>query len=207
MYSIAGLLRAMFPPPPKRELPAAINASIGAVDYIAGCINSSPVFGTIAVVADKLLAVPFWSPPYKSTIGRLAFENTGTVVGGNANIAIYENVANPKSLYPGALVEESGNISIATAALKTYTSSAVLKPNRLYWMVINVSSSVTCRAILGISVTPMLGIVLDTTAVNPFNEYILVASTYGAMPSTFPASGAYVSGNVNVPILRYQFTA
>ena len=206
-YSLTGLLRQMFPPPIKRELPAAINTSIGVVDYIAGCMNAAQALSTVTVVADNLLAIPFWSPPYPTTVGRIAFENTGTAGGANANIAIYENVADVKSLYPGALVEESGDISIATAALKTYSSSAVLKSSRLYWMVLNVSSNVVCRAMLGISVYPMLGIVKDTTTANPFNEYILVASTYGAMPSTFPVSAAYVSGNVNVPMLRYQFTA
>ena len=203
-----GLIRWLFPKPPKRLLSSSVCSSIGAVDYIANCVQDAALT-TLTTTKDIIRAVPFWSPPRGGSIGRIACEITTLVAASNIRIGIYKNVASYRSHYPGALVEDSGNISSATTGLKTYTNTVALVPNTLYWMAFNCSHSTTAvRALNPNNVSSFLGMAAAITgSANPWNLYITVASAFGAFPDPFPAGGAYVTGAVNTPVLRYQFAA
>lgn len=205
IHDVNGLIKGFFGRPPKRDIPAAVNVSAAAVDYIANCATARTMV-TLATIQDTLRALPFWAPRRGGTIGRLAIENTASAGANNFRIGLYRNVADRRSLYPGALLADSGNFTGA-AALQTYACSVALEPNVLYWLVCNTSATVTLRALDPSAVGDILGLTAGATGANPSNLYISVASAYGALPDPFPAGGAYVSGNVNVPVLRYQFSA
>jgi hypothetical protein len=204
LYDFTGLLKTFFPMPPKRVLPSAVNVGAGAVDYIANCANARNM-GTVVLTANVLRAVPFWAPARKSVIGRLAIENTTSAGANNFRVGLYRNVPNRRSFYPGVRLDDSGNFTGA-AALQTYATAAELERNILYWMVCNMNASIVVRALDASAVSDLLGIPVGATGTNPHNLYISAASVYGALPSTFPAGGAYVT-NVLVPVLRYQFSA
>jgi hypothetical protein len=206
-YTANGVM-IMFPKPPKRHLPSYVSTSVGAIDYIANQQNCSAL-STAAMASGTLRAVPFWAPSRRgAVIGRIAVETTATSSGNNLRIGIYANVADPKSHYPGALLVDSGNISATAIALKTYASSLALVRNKLYWMMLNTSASITCRGLIVNGVSAFLGIADGVSGtINPYSCYISVASAFGAFPDPFPAGGAYVSGNVVTPGLRYQFTS
>lgn len=204
-YSVKGLLH-LFPNPARRVVPAAVNTILPAVHYFASCQNHR-VLGTQAVTADVLYAVPFWAPNRRSAIGEIAFENTSAPAG-NARIGIYSNKSED-SAYPDALLVDSGDISIASAALKSHTpgSPVQLTRNKLYWMAFVASIGVTVRALPILGSMHLLGIPLDTIGTDPFAKYITVAHAFAALPSTYPASGAYVTGTALVPGLRYGFSS
>jgi len=206
-YKPSGLAR-LFPRPPNRSLASFVPTTLGAIDYVASQQNCQ-VFGTLSCPADTLRAVPFWAPDRPgASIGRIAVEVTTGSASNNIRIGIYQNVADPKSLYPGTMLVDSGNIDATTAALKTYATALALKRNRLYWMVMNTSASIIVRALNTIGVSSILGITDGVTgSTTPYNLYISVASAFGVLPSTYPGGGAYVSGTAFTPVLRYQFAS
>jgi len=205
-YSLEGLIKAFFIKPPKRRIPSAVCTSMAAIDYIANCVNRTALT-TVVPSANTLYAYPFWAPSRKSTIGRLAIENTTTNGTQLARIGLYRNVINPRSFYPGDLLVDSGNLALSAAAIQTYASSQELEPNILYWLVFNTDGTRTFRALSVNAISTMLGIATGTSGTaNPFNLGIIVASTFGAMPSTYPGSGAYITGTTAQIALRYQFS-
>jgi hypothetical protein len=196
-----------FPKPSPRIDGSFVNTTLGAVDYLAGA-QSCTSLSTISTTLDVLRAIPFWAPARPgATIGRIAFENTTAAAGTNARIGIYQNVADKTSFYPGALEVDSGDISTATVAIHTFAPSVQLIPGNLYWMAIVLSSTRTLRGIQITGQVNILGIPQDVTGTTPWARGITVAHSYAALPDPFTGGGAYLTGSVIIPGLRYQFSA
>lgn len=184
---------------------AHIGGSIGIVDYIANCINMTALT-TGTLVASTLYAMPFVAPARGGVLDRIAAEVTTLNAGDNCNIGLYENKADQRDVYPGALLETSGSISVATTGIKSYGISRALVPGRIYWLAINLSDNTVFRCLAVGGVSAFLG--MDTAGTTLQNCGISVASTFASapMPDPYPAGGAYITA-VPVPVLRYRFSA
>lgn len=205
VFTLEGLLKMFFPRPARRTMLAPVPTILPSVIQLAGCVNNTALT-TGALTANVLRAMPFWAPPHKSTIDRIRFEVT-TGSANNARVGLYQNVADEDSHYPGALLADSGNISTTPAAIKTYDTSVELTPNRLYWLALVNSASVTYRLLQAAGVTPILGIAAALAGTNNlYNTGIQVAHTFGALPDPFTAAGTYDAGTTQ-PALGYRFGA
>lgn len=164
-------------------------------------LEGTAATGSGTWATDTLFAVPFIAPPLpcKAVLVE-AFVST-LLAGSTIHVGLYENVADPNDLYPGTLLFDSGALDSASTGSKHATCDVTLKPGHTYWLVLSTSSSVTLAL-------RQFGVTQQILGVDPADwsiEYthITVASAYGALPSTFPGSGAY--GTSNVPGLRCQF--
>jgi len=135
-----------------------------------------------AFTTNTLFAVPFIAPR-NSTIDRIAFEQISTGAG-NARCGIYKTISDT-NMYPGALVVDGGQYDLnVSAGVKATTISTAL-PDCYYWAVlINSSGAVTFRRLL--STMPLIG--FPSTLGSTPQMTASRTQTYGALPSTFPAS-------------------
>lgn len=203
IYNSAGQLINTFGPLLNCPIPGHIGTSIGAVDYIANCQNMTAL-ATSTLTTGTLYAIPFIAPHRGATLSRIAAEVTTLLAASNIRLGLYSNKS-LTSMYPNTMLEDSGNLSSATTGVKTYTTNRILTPGYVYWMTINVSSSSTLalRTVAVAGVSSWLG--MPTAGTTALNTGITVASTFGANPSTYPSSGAYLA--TAIPVLRYQFSA
>jgi hypothetical protein len=162
----------------------------------AGMTDSS------AFTADVLQAVPFIAPR-NSTIDRIAFEQVGTSVG-NARCGIYKTVSDT-NMYPGALVVDGGQFDTdVSAAVKSSTINTPL-PDCYYWAVFlyGGAGAPTFRRLL--QTKPLLGFA-STLGTTPL-MFGTRSQTYGALPSTFPASPFTSLAGGGVPLIAIRFSA
>lgn len=169
--------------------------------YIANCVNALALT-TGAATANVLRALPFVAPARGGTLDRLAF-NVTTLLAGNARIGLYKNVSE-SNLYPQTLLFDSGDISTATAGVKTASLAQDLEPGALYWVAIVGSAAATMRALAVGGCSHILG---TTNALGTAPTVgISVAHAYGALPATFTGGGAAITA-VPIPALAYRFSA
>jgi hypothetical protein len=156
---------------------------------------------TGAMSVNTLYAVAF-TAPRNSTIDRIAFEIVASQSTFFARCGIYKTVSNT-NMYPGALVVDGGEFSTGTTGVKAATISTAL-PDCYYWAVfLTNATAATFRQLLQhaplIGFTSALG---DGTS----NQFLTRAQTYGALPSTFPASPATKAGG-GAPLVAIRFSA
>lgn len=188
-----------------RCLGSSVGGNIAVPDYIANAANHNATT-TGSMTASNLRAMPFVAPARGGTLSRIACEVTTLNADDNLTLGLYRNLADPRSIYPGARLQTSGNISTGSAAIKSYTISQVLEPGVVYWVVLNTSDAVTMRALPVAGVSHFLG--MELAATTALNMGIIVASTYGSapMPDPFPGGGTFITATP-VPLLTYQFSA
>lgn len=205
IYDPSGIPKILSGPLVGRCIAAHIGGSIATVDYIANCSNSTALT-TGAMTLNTLWAMPFVAPARGGVLDRIACEVTTLVAAQNLRIGLYENKADYRDVYPGALLADSGNISMATTGIKSFGLTQALVPGRIYWVALVTSESTTQRmrglAVGGVS--HFLG--MADTATSLLNLGINVAFTFGALPDPFTAGGAYVTA-IPVPVLRYRFSS
>lgn len=170
---------------------------------VAG-VNRVTSVGTAATCAvNTAIAVPLVAPQRGGTMTKMDFRIT-TLGAGNGRMGLYGNAADG-NLYPGALLADGGSISTATTGIKSATISVALTGGNLYWLVYNTDNAIALVAKLnGTDFSSLLGQPVGVS--NDYNVAISVASTFGAMPSTFPAGGAYILSTAAVPWLRWENT-
>jgi hypothetical protein len=119
-------------------------------------------------------------------------------------MGIYTNTSDT-NLYPDQLVSGSdgGSVSSATTGMKTNTISVTLAPMTLYWFAFNCSATApTVRNVPLNDAWAILG--TDNALGANLGLGWQVALTFGAMPSTFTASGT-VSTSTPVAVgVRYS---
>lgn len=203
VYNSLGQIRNPIQPLLNCTIPGHIGTSIGAVDYIANCQNMTALT-TSTYTTGTLYAVPFIAPHRGATLSRIAAEVSTLLAASNIRLGLYSNKSQV-SMYPNALLEDSGNLSSASTGVKTYAVTRVLTPGEIYWLTLNVSSSATLalRTVAVAGCTHFLG--MATAGTTALNTAISVASAFGANPDPYPGSGAYRTGVI--PVLRYQFSA
>lgn len=128
--------------------------------------------------------------PRGATVDRLNFEVT-TSIAGNARVGLYATKSET-NIYPGSLLVDGGEFSTSTTGHKTATVSA-LANDGLYWAVFLSSAGVTIRT-PGRANYMFLGTAIGATpGTNTQGHGLRVSQSYGALPSTFPASASLVT--------------
>jgi hypothetical protein len=159
------------------------------------------ITSTATFAVNTLQAVPFIAPR-NSVIDRIAFETTNGQASTFGRAGIYKTVSNT-NMYPGALVVDGGEFSLAAAGIKSATINTAL-PDCYYWAVLlHSASAVTFRVLL--QNTPLLGFT-SSVFTESGNQFLSRSQTYGALPSTFPASPATKVGG-STPLIAIRFSA
>lgn len=180
----------------------------GLPAWVTGRFYGLPLGATpeaVLTVTGTLYAYPVFVPS-KVTVATLNLSVTTGQTGGAAHIGIY---ADNGAGYPGALVYDSGALVATGTAVETATPTAgtvVLNPG-VYWFASIFTASGTFPSVVGIKTlyTGVVGNALGSdTAAHALATSgeavtgISVAATYGALPSTFPAS-ATLTLNADTP--------
>jgi hypothetical protein len=177
--------------------PAALNQFF--TGYVAGRYYFPGPSGatTVAVVANRLYATPFFSFQ-RQTFTRLGIEIT-TAAGTNGRLGIYK-WANG---VPSSLVLDAGAISIASVGYQEITGlNFTLNPG-VYGLAFLPDTAVTVRAITNTGISWFANFLLGTSTPGAAIELLVNAvQTYGALPATFPTTINYQSANAPAVGLR-----
>jgi hypothetical protein len=169
--------------------------------YVANA-RTGVALGTFPMTANSLYAVPFRAPRRGGTISDLRLRVTTGVAATNIRVGIYTNKSETNP-YPDAKVQDIGAGSSATSSTSISTSpNQALTPGALYWLVCVSDGAPTIRA----GSTNAAGITLgftNETATAP-NTNLWGAHTYGALPSTFPASCTVATGTFPAFFLKFS---
>ena len=164
--------------------------------YVAGLnpmCNNALLTSTSTPAANTLWAMPFYVS--KTTkFDTISFEVTTLIAAKNARCGIYSDNGN---CYPGALIFDTGSVSVATTGVKDTTITAalqVLQPG-LYWLTWETDSTVT----LQIRILPGAGTCIGFAGIpntmgttSPGFAYS-VAHTYGALPNPYTGSATLIT--------------
>lgn len=161
--------------------------------------NTGTALTTGAVTLGRLYAVPFISSK-AGTLDRIAF-NVTTLLAGYGRCGIYSDTG---SLYPGALLLDGGQMDTSTTGVKSTTINQALSASSMYWLVFLASVAVTVRCLSVGSMSPVLG--FNNTLGTAPNVGLYAAQTYGALPSTFPASPTMITA-APIPAIFVRYSA
>lgn len=166
---------------------------------ISAAVNSTSV-GTATQAASTLRAFP-WEIREAVSLSIARVDVSTAVAGSTMRTAFY---LSNSSHYPTTIVAGSEvTFDTGTTGLKAITyPSAILMPPGLYFVVSNASAAPVVRGFAGSAISSILGL-------NPAGGTAMtytcwsIASTYGALPSTFPG-GAAKAGNISLPAFIYR---
>lgn len=177
----------------------------GAIEanYVAGLVNSTALT-TKAMSANSLFAAPFVWPQRAANLDRIAVYVTTGVASSTVRLGVYDATSDV-NLYPNALLFGSGTLSTATtSSIASATPNISGVPGRLYWAVLNSSSTATLRAVAVAGAAPIFGLPNTISGTAP-QTCIDSTETYAALASTFPASKA--AGTSTYPAIFLRFSA
>jgi len=149
-------------------------------EYMMPFVLSRYSISQTAMIADTLYAVPFLVVR-DMTVDRIAVNVITLDSGKSARMGIYKDGTN---LYPGSLLLDAGEVSVATGGVKAITIDQALAKG-LYWLAI-VSDGTPLNRILTYADT-ILGI--NSTHVNSQTGWS-IGHTYAALPDPFTAGGS-----------------
>lgn len=155
---------------------------IGGMATAANPGTANPALGTI-------YATPFISSR-GGTLDRLIFwVKLAAGAGGVGRAGIYR-ATSKSNLYPDTLVVDGGEFATTSTGGKIATINVALDHLTLYWLVVNCGTAApTLHTIAQAECLPILGV---STSYGPACG-ISVSSSYGALPSTFPAGGTPIA--------------
>ncbi len=160
---------------------------------------------TLAASAGTLYAVPIFAPRF-GTIDRIAYEvTTAGGAGGVGRQGIYA-ATSETNLYPSALVVDGGEHVVTSTGMKISTVAVTLEPDVLYWGVVLFGTNAPTVRTTAASETLWSPIGLDlATSTQIWDTMFTRSQTYGALPSTFPASPptSYSSPHI-LMVMRYS---
>lgn len=160
------------------------------VVYAAGVQNQSGF--TTATLPLNSLRGSIFSISRQCVLSKLFMECTSNSAGSVARCGIYATSWNAGSLYPTSLVVDSGQLDTSAIAVVSVSVSATLYPGTYWYVAISGTAIPTFRAKQAVNVEHTLG---STNTLNSLSTLIVVARTFGALPTTFPASAALSTGN------------
>lgn len=130
------------PPTAAYYNPAATTASVG---------------GTVALVANRMFAVPIKAPEYPALTGLGCVVTTA--VAGTCYLGIAENFVDTSGRMRPGRVLGTASVSTSTTGVKTDTASYVpkLNPGHQYWALIEGTAAATIRAITATGMMNSLG--------------------------------------------------
>jgi hypothetical protein len=148
-----------------------------------------------------LVATPFLSGR-GGVIDTIYFQVTTGVATAVGRCGIYTSTSDT-NLYPYALVVDSGEFDCSTATVKSTSISVQLDPNNVYWLVANFGTAAPTTRVNGTpGCGPMLG--MASTIGSAIRHGLTVASSYAALPSTFPGSAAFTTSPTPLICLSYS---
>ncbi len=189
----------------EESYPLSWQAFIGPCSeaYYAGGVVNGEALTAQAVTALRIIASPWIAPREKAKATILTLSTT-VGVAGNVRLGLYASKGRT-TIYPGALLADSGNISTAVAGVLSYTipTPIDLVPGALYWVVSVFDAAPTVRS-LGLSRmamdmlgNPVSGFGSSTDAL----AYELTIGALGALPDPFTAAAAFRVSPAGLPIV------
>ncbi len=174
--------------------------------YMAGMGGNGTALGTATPSLGTLYALPFVSQR-AGVIDRIGLCVTAGAGGAKARVCGY-TCANDTDLYPTAIVPTSDVAELDVSGTGVISNSLILPvmAGRLYWLAVNFGvAAPTVRALAAANTIPILG--LDNAFGTGAGVGWTVASSYGAMPSTFPGSATILSSAGTLPAIGVRFSA
>lgn len=128
-----------------------------AAGYFNPAAITNSIGGTIALVANRLFAVPIKAPEYPDLTGLGCVVTTA--VAGTCYLGIAENYVDTNGRMKPGRVLGTGSVSTGTTGIKTDTASYApkLKPGHQYWALIEGTAAATIRAIAASAMLNQLG--------------------------------------------------
>lgn len=171
---------------------------------LANSIEGDPSGSNATFSINVLRAYPILIPRTRTADRMALLVLAGNAAGREARMGLYRNVANPRDLYPGALLDESAVLDCSTTGVKSTTISRILTPG-LYWLAFVVNNaSISFGAYNTAQAAARLGLpsTLDANAGTGWTH----AHTYGALPDPYPSSSPSIVNTEN-PKLALRFSA
>lgn len=124
----------------------AIRTTAAAAYFNPAAITTN-AGGTVALVANRLFAVPIKAPEYPTLTGLGCVVTTA--VAGTCYLGIAENYIDANGRMQPGRVLGTGSVSTGTTGIKTDTASYApkLKPGHQYWQLIEGTAAATIRAL------------------------------------------------------------
>ena len=164
--------------------------------YVAGLnpmCNNALLTSTTTPATNTLWAMPFVVSKV-TKFDTISFEVTTLIAAKSARVGIYSDNGN---CYPGALIFDSGAVSVATTGVKDTTITAglqVLMPG-LYWLTWETDSTVTLqiRILPGAGTCIGFGGIPNTMGTTSPGFAYSVAHTFGALPNPYTAAATLIT--------------
>jgi len=161
----------------------------GATRYFTASEGATAIT-TLALTANRLYAIPFFCPQ-TFVMGQIDIY-VSTAGTGNARMGIYED--NGK-VYPGKLLLDAGEVSIASTGVKGITVTKKLRGGKLYWLALVSNGTPTVRAsAVGSNLSIFFG--LDSTLGTAWGTFYYVSFTYAALPNPFTSGATIATGSM-----------
>ena len=155
--------------------------SAGTGSFFELAVNASARTAA-AAAANRLDLVPF-VPMVNLTVDQMIIECTTLLAASNARIGVYGSLANGA---PGALLDQSGDLSCAAAGLKTWTPTSKIRflAGNLYWIGVLTSGTQALRMVPQGALLPLSD---SLTGAAPASLRRATQSYASGMPSSGPA--------------------
>lgn len=137
------------------------------------------------------------------TITKISFELVTGAVGASARCGLYSNTS-MTVLYPSSLLIDGGDFTCTAGneGVKTTGSLSVNLAPGVYWAAFNAVGSATYRRHQPGGMTPIPG---SPSTIATLYDTLRAARAYGSLPSTYPASHAFVTAPGDSPIVALEF--
>lgn len=172
--------------------------------YPAGSLNILVQTSTKTINDGDIYAMPFYMPNLPNVIDELAFNVSGTAEAGkSARVGIYEDNG---SVYPGRLLFDVGEASVASTGLKKFSVDESI-PRGLVWIVMTADSSTPSppgalyESYSNTDAGAWVILGQDSTDLSPYVAW-RVNSAYGPLPAVYPAGAAK---RQNAPVVWASF--
>lgn len=173
-------------------------AANGGLTCVYTGASNQTAHSTLLPLVDTLYAYPV---PLDGGILDTIYCEVTTLAAGVARVGIFANKTDG-SLYPGALVLDSGEFDVSSTGVKSTGSLAVAIPAGLYWFSFTCGTAApTMRSLAAGSYNHILGLPSTMGATPHFSGQ--VARAYAALPTTFPASVALSTSGHPIVAVHY----
>ena len=153
--------------------------------YPSGCLNNlTGTASNLPIATGDLHATPFYMPDLPNVVDEVMFSVTTAEAGKLGRIGLY---ADNGSVYPGRLLFDAGEVSIATTGFKKFTLSESV-PRGLVWVIVTLDSAGVARLHGNGNGIPGSWLILGgSQASNTTSVGWRVNSAYGPLPAIYPA--------------------
>ena len=141
--------------------------------------------GTMALTANRLYAIPFWTGPSGIAVDRISLDVSVGSAGG-ARMGVYQMSAS--AFRPGALLLDSGTVDVTASGFKEIAISQTLTGSAPYYIV--------WLALVTDATPTVVTITNALSAIALYSSYAYMNHTYGALPNPYVNTGFGAVANV-----------